>query len=106
MYLIRRIAHTKPGKAWEVASSLVKICEAYEEQGRNKAQIFVGAGVPGDPNVAYAEWTQDRIEPNVMSKVPKSVYDDHEKMTQDLVSYDLEFFEVVTPEKLRDRGLS
>ena len=105
MYLVRRVVRTQPGKAWEVAAHLVKICEAYEKKGRNKAQIFVG-GVPSDPNVAYAEWTQERIEPNRRSEVPESVYTDDAKMRPLLTSYDLEFYELVTPEKLSDRGFS
>lgn len=105
MYLVRRVVRTQPGKAWEVAAHLVKICEAYEKKGRNKAQIYVG-GVPSDPNVAYAEWTQERIEPNRRSEVPESVYTDDAKMRPLLTSYDLEFYELVTPEKLSDRGFS
>ena len=105
MYLGRRVVRTQPGKAWEVAAHLVKICEAYEKKGRNKAQIYVG-GVPSDPNVAYAEWTQESIEPNWRPAVPESVYTDHAKMVPLLTSYDLEFYEMVTPEKLSDRGFS
>ena len=105
MYLVRRVVRTQPGKAWEVAAHLVRICEAYEKKGRNKAQIYVG-GVPSDPNVAYAEWTQERIEPSRRSEVPESVYTDDAKMRPMLTSYDLEFYELVTPEKLSDRGFS
>ena len=105
MYLIRRIAKTQAGKAWEVASYLAKICRAYEEDGRNKAQIYVGQGLPGDSDVAYAEWTQERIEPILYSKVPKSVDIDHDKMMEMVTDYDIEFYEVVTPEKLKDHGV-
>ncbi|MEE9248375.1 MAG: hypothetical protein V3U79_06745 [Dehalococcoidia bacterium] len=105
MYLVRRVVRTQPGKAWEVAAHLARICEAYEKKGRNKAQIYVG-GVPSDPNVAYAEWTQERIEPIRRSEVPESVYTDDAKMRPLLTSYDLEFYELVTPEKLNDRGFS
>ncbi|GIS81830.1 MAG: hypothetical protein CM1200mP15_04620 [Dehalococcoidia bacterium] len=34
MYMIRRVARTQPGKAWEVAGYLTKICEAYESNGK------------------------------------------------------------------------
>ena len=37
MYVIRRIAKAQPGKVWQVANLLTKICDAYEEQGRPKA---------------------------------------------------------------------
>lgn len=105
MYLVRRVVRTQPGKAWEVSAFLTKICDAYEKKGRSKARIYVG-GVPSDPNVAYAEWTQEKIEPSRGSEVPKSVYTHHAKMLPLLTSYDLEFYEMVTPEKLSDRGFS
>ena len=103
MYLIRRVAKTQPGKAWQVAGYLAKICAAYEEGGRDKARIYVGNGLPGDQNVAYAEWTQERIEPN--RNVPKAVFPLHREMQPLLTSYDIEFYEVATAEKLAERGL-
>ena len=36
MYVIRRIAKAQPGKVWQVANLLIKICAAYEENGRPK----------------------------------------------------------------------
>ena len=107
MYLIRRVARTQPGKAWEVAGLLTKICNAYEAQGRSKAQIFIGGqGLPGEADVVYAEWTQERIEPNRRPNVPKSVFEDNPKMQALLTSYDIEFYELATPEKLQERGVA
>ena len=71
MYVIRRIAKAQPGKVWQVANLLIKICAAYEENGRPKAQVYVSQGLPGTPNVAYAEWTQATIEPNWPSRSPR-----------------------------------
>ena len=71
MYVIRRIAKAQPGKVWQVANLLIKICAAYEEKGRPKAHVYVSQGMPGTPNVAYAEWTQATIEPNWPSQVPE-----------------------------------
>ena len=34
MYVIRRIAKAQPGKVWQVVNLLIKICAAYEENGR------------------------------------------------------------------------
>ncbi|CAI8041887.1 S-(hydroxymethyl)glutathione dehydrogenase, partial [Geodia barretti] len=73
MYVIRRIAKAQPGKVWQVANLLIKICAAYEENGRPKAQVYVSQGLPGTPNVAYAEWTQATIEPNWPSQAPFSI---------------------------------
>ena len=55
MYVIRRIAKAQPGKVWQVANLLIKICAAYEENGRPKAQVYVSQDLPGTPNVAYAD---------------------------------------------------
>ena len=105
MYVIRRVARTQPGKEWVVAGLLTKICNAYEANGRDKAQVYLGRGLPGDQHAVYAEWTQDRIEPNSLPSVPKSVLTDNAEMQKLLTSYDLEFYELVTPAKLSERGL-
>lgn len=106
MYVIRRIAKAQPGKVWQVASLLTKICDAYEEQGRSKAHVYVSQGLPGTPNVAYAEWNQATIEPNWLSKVPDVVRTLNAEMQAMLDSYEIEFYELVTPEKLTERGVS
>ena len=105
MYVIRRIAKTQPGKAWEVASYLTKICEAYESTGRDKAMVYIGGfGLPGTPNVVYAEWTQETIEPNWPTNVPDAVRTEAAKMMPLLTEYPIELYELVTPEKLKQRG--
>ena len=106
MYLVRRVAKTQPGKAWEVAGYLSRICNAYAEGGRSKAQVYIsGQGLPGEPNVVYADWTQERIELTTMSSVPASVFTDDAKMRPLITDYYIELYEVVTPEKIEDRGL-
>lgn len=107
MYLVRRVCKTKPGQSWAVAGYLAKICEAYEENGRDKARIYIeGQGLPGTPNRVYAEWTQDTIEPNWFSKVPAAVREYNPRMQELLDEYLLEIFEVATPEKLVERGVA
>ena len=107
MYIIRRVARTLPGKAWEVANYLTKITSAYEEAGRNPAQVYIGGqGVTGTSNVVYAEWMQESIEPTNMETVPDIVRTLNGEMQQLLSEYPIEFYELVTPEKLRSRGLS
>ena len=106
MYIIRRVARTQPGKAWEVAGYLAKITQAYEGAGRNKAQVWVsGESLPGEPDVVYAQWIQERIEPTEFATVPEAVVVNHEKMAPMLTEYSIEFYELVTPEKLESRGL-
>ena len=47
MYILRRVAKTLPGKAWEVANYLMKITDAYQAAGRNAAQVYIGGqGLP------------------------------------------------------------
>ncbi len=106
MYVIRRVAKAQPGKVWQVADLLTKICAAYEADGRPKAQVYVSQGMPGEPNVAYAEWTQPTIEPNWPSKVPSAVRPLNAEMQAMLNSYEIEFYEMVTSEKLSERGIS
>jgi len=107
MYVIRRIAKTQPGKAWEVAGYLTKITQAYEQAGRDPAQVFFqGLGLPGEPDVVYAQWTQERIEPVDIRTVPDAVRTYNAKMQELLTEYSIEFYELVTPEKLEARGIS
>jgi len=107
MYLIRRILKTQPGKAWEVAGYLSKVTEAYERGGRNKAQIFVGGqGLPGEQNIVYAEWTQATIEQTDRQTIPEDVFKISAKMNPLLTEYTIEFFDLVSPEKLKARGLA
>ena len=106
MYMIRRIAKAQPGQVWEVANLLTKICAAYEENGRPKAHIYVSQGLPGTPNMVYAEWTQETIEPNRLPNVPPVVRTLNAEMQAMLESYEIEFFELVTQEKLVERGVA
>ncbi len=107
MYMVRRVCRTKPGQAWRVAGFLAKICEAYEEGGRNKAQIYIGGqGLPGTANSVYAEWTQESIEPNWFSKIPAAVLEYNPQLQELLTEYTLELYEMATPEKLVERGVA
>tara|TARA_B100001013_G_C24405911_1_gene361994 strand:- start:20 stop:343 length:324 start_codon:yes stop_codon:yes gene_type:complete len=107
MYLLRRVAKAEQGKVWDVANLMSKICAAYEENGRYKAQVFVSQGLPGTSNVVYAEWTQESIQPNWPSKVPESVRTLNAQMFPMLTEpWSIEFFELVTPQKLEERNLS
>ena len=107
MYLLRRTSKAQQGKVWDVANLMSKICVAYEENGRPKAQVFVSQGLPGEPNVVFAEWTQESIEPNWPSKVPEVVRTLNSQMFPMLTEpWSIEFFELVTPGKLEERNLS
>ncbi len=62
-------------------------------------------GLPGTPNVAYAEWTQATIEPNWPSQAPEVVRTLNAEMQAQLDSYEIEFYELVTGEASREGGL-
>ena len=65
MFLVRRVCRTERVNAWKVASILTKICNAYEENGRDKATIYIGgAGTPAAEITVCAEWTQETIDAN------------------------------------------
>ena len=108
MYVVKRTVKTQPGKAWEVAGYLTKICGAYEkEQGRNEAQVYLGGqGLPGEQNVVYAQWTQERIEPIAPGGVPEEVSVNHLKMAPLMTEYTIEFYELATQDNLEYRGLA
>ncbi|MAZ59018.1 MAG: hypothetical protein CL753_01025 [Chloroflexi bacterium] len=105
MYLLRRTAKAQQGKVWDVANLMSKICASYEENGRYKAQVFVSQGLPGTPNVVCAEWTQEAIEPNWPTRVPEAVRTLNAEMFPMLTEpWSIEFFELVTPQKLEERN--
>ena len=107
MYLISRIAKAEQGKVWDVANLMSQLCAVYEEKGRNKAQVFVSQGLPGTPNIVYAEWTQEAIEPNWPSKLPEAVRTLISQMFPMLTEpWSVEFYELVTQEKLKERNFS
>ena len=56
--------------------------------------------------MAYAEWTQETIEPNRLPNVPPVVRILIAEMQAMLESYEIEFFELVTQEKLVERGVA
>ena len=56
--------------------------------------------------LSYAEWTQESIEPTVRETVPAAVGENHSKMLALLTAYEIEFYDLVTPEKLRARGVA
>ena len=68
--------------------------------------MYVSQGLPGTPNVAYAEWAQATIEPNWPSQAPRGGTDSERRVQAQLDSYEIEFYELVTPEKLAERGVS
>ena len=92
--------------AWEVARLLRSICDSYTEStGRSRATIYVsGAGTPSNDMEVCAEWEQETIDANRMPNVPDSVKSDNDVMFPLLKSYDIEFHEIATDDKIAERA--
>ena len=81
-------------------------CQPADQNMRRLRGEWPAQGMPGTPNVAYAEWTQATIDPNWPSQVPEVVRTLNAEMQAQLDSYEIEFYELVTPERLAERGVS
>lgn len=107
MFLIKRKCFTSRENLWKVASILQKICNEYEEEGRSKATIYVsGFSTPSEEYSVSAEWTSESLNASDYKNVPDKI---KEKLSSDLMSlvdfYEIEFHEVATLEKLKQRNL-
>ena len=106
MFLIRRESKVERKDAWEVARLLRSICDAYSEStGRAEATVYVsGTGTPSSEIEVCAEWEQETIDANRMPNVPDSVKSDNGVMFPLLKSYEIEFHEIATNEKILERS--
>ena len=107
MYVLKRVFQVQRGQEWKAAALANKIAAAYEAAGRNPSSVYIGGtGLPGEPGMVYVEWTQETIEPNRYSNVPKAVFDQVKEMRSIQEDTWIEFYELVTAEKLQDRGVT
>jgi hypothetical protein len=105
MFLVRRVCKVERKDVWAVAKLLRLICNAYENDNRrNSAMIYItGAGTPAQDMSVCAEWTQETIEANRSPNVPAVVKKANLEMIPLLKSYEIEFHEVATDEKIAER---
>ena len=107
MYVLKRVFQVQRGQEWKAAALATRIAAAYEAAGRNPSSVYLGGmGLPGEPGLVYVEWTQETIEPNRYSNVPKAVFDLVKEMRPIQEDSWIEFYELVTAEKLQDRGVT
>ena len=100
MYVLKRVFQVQRGQEWKAAALATRIAAAYEAAGRNPSSVYIGGtGLPGEPGMVYVEWTQDRIEPNRYSDVPKAVFELVKEMRPIQEDTWIEFYELVTPGK-------
>ena len=105
MFLLRRISKVKWGKEWEAASYLYNMAKAHEEAGRSDVRVYMtGLGTPALERTIVVEWTTDKIEASARSKNPKEALDNYAKLAPLLDAYYVEFHELITPDKLKERG--
>tara|TARA_B110000263_G_scaffold6249_1_gene5393 strand:- start:16335 stop:16658 length:324 start_codon:yes stop_codon:yes gene_type:complete len=107
MFLIKRKCFTSRENLWKVASILQKICNEYEEEGRSKATIYVsGFSTPSEEYSVSAQWTSESLNAIDYENVPDKIKEQLSKELMSLVDfYEIEFHEVATIEKLKQRKL-
>ena len=105
MFLVRRVCEVERKNVWQVARLLRSMCRAYEENnGRAEATIYVsGTGTPGKDVTVSAEWQQETIEANRIPNVPDTVKKDNVDLQKLLLSYEIEFHEIATDDKIAER---
>ena len=105
MFLVRRICKVERKYSWQVAKLLEIICQAYEEEtGRSKATVYIaGAGTPAPEIAVFADWEQETIEANRSPNVPDAVMQANVELFSLVKSYEIEFFEIATPDKIQER---
>jgi hypothetical protein len=105
MYLIRRVYDVKPGSARVVAFLMQQQGDAYTAAGqRSKVTIYFNGGtLPGDTNRVYMQWTDETIgspyREEAKSVPEASVFG--AKIREHVISNHIEFFEMMTPEKMQ-----
>lgn len=105
-YVIRRVYEVKPGTARQVATTVARQAELYEEAGqRSPSRVYFNGGtLPGEKDRVYMEWTADVIdspyrEGNV---IPQSVRDAGAATRDMVLNNYIEFYELMVPAKFQD----
>lgn len=106
MYVVRRVWTVKPGEARRAATIVDAIGRLYEEVGkRSQSRVYFNSGtVPGEKNLVYMEWIEDRIEsPYRDGQVTVEATAELGARLRDIaIESRIEFYELMTPEKAID----
>lgn len=104
MYLIRRIYKTKPGESRKVASLVHKQATIYKEAGhRPEFRVsFNGYTLPGEPNIVFLEWIDDKIESPMRqgNNIPSEAMAIGAEVRQLIESQRIEFMEYLSDDKI------
>ena len=105
MYLVRRVSVVKQWKEWEAAGLLYKFAKAYERAGRSECRVYMsGEGTPGPARHIYVDWVTEKIEAPNNAELPQEVFDIWEQLKPLLEEYYMEFYELMTQEKIEYAG--
>jgi len=107
MFVVRRVWETKPGEARRAASLVAGMGEEYESvDKRSPSRVYFNSGtVPGERNRVYMEWTEDVIASTYRADSvpsPAKAQELYSKLAELTVSSWIEFYELMTPEKMID----
>ena len=107
MFVVRRVWEVKPGQARKAASLVAAMGEEYESvDKRSPSRVYFNAStVPGDRHRVYMEWTEDVIASTYRSdsvSSPPRAQELYAKLGKLTVDSWIEFYELMTPEKLTD----
>ena len=107
MFVVRRVWETKPGESRKAASLVAAMGEEYESvDKRTPSRVYFNGGtVPGDTNRVYMEWTEDVIDSTYRKDIvesPERARDLYAKLRDITVDTWIEFYELMTPEKMTD----
>jgi len=109
MFVVRRVWETKPGQSRVAASLVAAMGEEYESAGKRSSSrvYFNGGTVPGKRNRVYMEWTEDVIDSTYRKDIvesPPKARDLYAKLREITEDTWIEFYELMTPEKMSDLG--
>ena len=107
MFVVRRVWEIEPGQGRQAASYVAAMGAEYEEAGkRSPSRVYFNTGtVPGDRNRVYMEWTEDVIASTYRKDIvesPPRARDLYAKLRDITVDTWIEFYELMTPEKMMD----
>jgi hypothetical protein len=105
MYMLRRVYQAKHRQGKLVASLVRKQQDIYESAGRSKGAVYFNAGtVPGEAGQVVLEWTQDTLGSPYVSRsgIPREALQFGAKVQEHIESQHIEFWELMTPEKMDD----
>ena len=105
MYMLRRVYKAKYRQGKFVASLVRKQQDIYESAGRSEGTVYFNAGtVPGEPDSVVLEWTQDTLGSPYLSGggIPVEALQVGGQVREHIESQHIEFWELMTPEKMDD----